>query len=560
MTPVPKLSRRLLSVAAVAAVSGLVLAGCAQTSEDKAADKPESGSSSSDPSADTSTLLVGTTDSIVSLDPAGSYDNGSFAVQVQAFPFLLQAPYGSPDVEPSLAETADFTAPQEYTVTIKPDSKWSDGTPITAEDVKFSFDRNIAINDPNGPSSLLWNLEETEVVDDSTVIFHLKDENDQTFPQVLSSPAGVIVSKDVFSADGLTPAADILAGGKFGGQYTITQFDQNNTVTYQINPNYNGTLPAANSAEVQTKYYTDASNLKLDIQQGNIDVAYRSLSATDIADLEKQEGIKVWTGPGGEIRYIVFNLDTQPYGAKAEGADAAKALAVRQAVADIVDRDVISEQVYEGTYTPLYGHVAEGMTGATTELLDLYGDGNGGPDVERAAKRLEDAGVEVPVTISLQYSPDHYGPGSADEYALIKDQLEASGLFSVELQGTEWTQYSKDRSSDVYPSYQLGWFPDYSDADNYLTPFFLRGEDGNNGFLLNHYGSDEVDELIRAQGTEPDAAKRTELIEQIQTPLANDLPTLPILQGSQVAVTRDDITDLVLDPSFKFYYGSVVKD
>ena len=37
-------------------------------------------------------------------------------------------------------------------------------------------------------------------------------------------------------------------------------------------------------------------------------------------------------------------------------------------------------------------------------------------------------------------------------------------------------QYSKDRSADVYPAYQLGWFPDFSDADNYLTPFFLNTE------------------------------------------------------------------------------------
>ena len=57
---------------------------------------------------------------------------------------------------------------------------------------------------------------------------------------------------------------------------------------------------------------------------------------------------------------------------------------------------------------------------------------------------------------------------------MIKDQLEASGLFTVDLQSTEWVQYSKDRVADVYPAYQLGWFPDYSDADNYLTPFFLR--------------------------------------------------------------------------------------
>ena len=64
---------------------------------------------------------------------------------------------------------------------------------------------------------------------------------------------------------------------------------------------------------------------------------------------------------------------------------------------------------------------------------------------------------------------------------MIKEQLEKSGLFKVDLQSTEWVTYSKDRTADAYPVYQLGWFPDYSDADNYLTPFFVPGN------FLNHY-------------------------------------------------------------------------
>ncbi len=77
--------------------------------------------------------------------------------------------------------------------------------------------------------------------------------------------------------------------------------------------------------------------------------------------------------------------------------------------------------------------------------------------MDKAKAALEAAGVTTPVALSLQYSNDHYGPSSADEYAMIKDQLEDSGLFAVDLQTTEWVQYSKDRSSDVYPpAYQLG--------------------------------------------------------------------------------------------------------
>ncbi len=232
----------------------------------------------------------------------------------------------------------------------------------------------------------------------------------------------------------------------------------------------------------------------------------------------------------------------------------AKAQAVRQAVASLVDRQEIADQVYKGTYTPLYSFVPDGFTGATTVLKDLYGDGSGGPDATKAAAILAAAGVTTPVALSLQYNPDHYGPSSGDEYALVKSQLEADGLFTVDLQSTEWVQYSEDRVNDVYPAYQLGWFPDYSDADNYLTPFFLT-----NNFLSNHYSNPTVDDLITQQGVTQDPAERTAIIEQIQAVVGEDLSTVPLLQGAQVAVSGKTIDGLTLDASFKFRFATLVK-
>ena len=126
----------------------------------------------------------------------------------------------------------------------------------------------------------------------------------------------------------------------------------------------------------------------------------------------------------------------------------------------------------------------------------------------------------------------------------------------MNLQTTEWVQYSKDRSSDVYPAYQLGWFPDYSDADNYLTPFFLV-----ENFLGNHYENQDVNDMILAQASTADEGERTALIEDIQAAVAEDLSTVPYLQGAQVAVVGADVegTQDTLDPSFKFRYGALSK-
>ncbi|MGY2083118.1 ABC transporter substrate-binding protein [Blastococcus sp. SYSU DS0539] len=538
--------RRVVATAGVAATA-LVLSACG------GGDGDGNGGSGS---GDGGSITIGTSDKITTIDPAGSYDNGSFAVMNQVYPFLMNTPYGSPEVEPDIAESAEFTSPTEYTVTLKDGLTFANGNELTSSDVKFTFDRQLAINDPEGPASLLYNLESVDTPDEQTVVFNLKSPNDQVFPQILSSPAGPIVDEEVLSATELTPDQEIVEGEAFAGPYTITNYDQNNLVTYAANPEYQGLLGEPATEQVNVRYYADASNLKLDVQEGNIDVAWRSLSATDIEDLRADDGVQVVDGPGGEIRYIVFNFNTQPYGATTPEADPAKALAVRQAVASLIDREELAEQVYKGTYTPLYSFVPEGLTGAIQPLMEKYGDGEGGPDVEQARQLLEAAGVTTPVQLSLQYSNDHYGPSSGDEYALIKDQLESSGLFQVDLQTTEWTQYSEQRTNDVYPAYQLGWFPDYSDADNYLTPFFLE-----ENFLGNHYVDQEVNDLILQQATTEDPAERQALIEQIQELVADDLSTVPYLQGAQVAVTGTDVSGAedTLDASFKFRYGALSK-
>jgi peptide/nickel transport system substrate-binding protein len=538
MTSDSTLARRALAVVGGAAATALVLSGCA------------SGGDATDA---LDGLSIGTTDVITSLDPAGSYDNGSFAVQNQVFGFLTNAPYGSPDVEPDLAESADFTSPTEYTVKLKDGLTFANGNALTSSDVKFSFDRQLAIADPNGPSSLLGNLASTDAPDDTTVVFTLKSA-DQTWPQVLSSPAGPIVDEDVFSATGLTDADDIVEGDAFSGQYTITDYSQNETIAYEANDAYDGVLGAPKTDSVTATYYTEETDLKLAVQNGDVDVANRSLSPTDLADLAKDDALTVHNGPGGEIRYLVFNFNTMPYGATQPDADPAKALAVRQSVADTVDRAALAKDVYNDTYTPLYSVVPDGLTGATKPLESLYGDGQGGPDVDKAAAALSAAGVSTPVSIDLQYSPDHYGASSDEEYALIKSQLEASGLFTVNLQSTLWDTYSTERREDAYPVYQLGWFPDFSDADNYLTPFFSA-----DNFVGNHYDSPTVQGLLTKEIGEQDASAREATIGEIQDAVAADLPTLPLLQGTQVVVSQSDVkgVDDTLDASFKFRYGAL---
>lgn len=539
-------NKAVRSAIALAGVSAFALTACTGPS----------GGGTSTGEAGGGTITYGTTDKVVTLDPAGSYDAGSFMVMNQIYPFLLNAKPGSADASPDIAESASFTSPTEYTVKLKPDLKFANGHALTSSDVKFSIDRVVKIADPNGPASLLGNLKSVAVTDDSTVVFTLKAGNDQVFPGVLAANSGPIIDEEVFPADKVMSDDEIVKARPFAGQYTIESYKKNELVSLKANPDYKGLLgkPANDGANI--KYYADSNNLKLDVQQGNIDVAGRSLTATDAADLEKDSKVKVHKGPGGELRYIVFNFDTMPFGAKTADADPKKALAVRQAMAHIVDREAIAAQVYKGTYLPAYSVVPEGFAGAIQPLKEMYGDGSGKPSLDKAKQVFADAGIPGTVNIKLQYNPDHYGKSSGDEYAMIKEQLEKSGLFKVDLQSTEWVTYSKARTADAYPVYQLGWFPDYSDADNYLTPFFVPGN-----FLKNHYENPTVTDLVKKQLTTVDKAEREKILGEAQTAVARDLSTLPLLQGAQLMVAGAEVkgVEQTLDASFKTRLGVISK-
>ena len=540
-----KSNKALSGAIALAGISALALTACTGPAGGGGTSTEGSGGA----------ITYGTTDKVVTLDPAGSYDGGSFMVMNQIYPFLLNYAPGTADATPDIAESASFTSPTEYTVKLKPGLKFANGNTLDSSDVVFSFNRVKNIDDPNGPASLLSNMEKVEAPDANTVVFTLAAGNDQVFPGVLASNPGPIVDEEVFPADKILDDDAIIAGKPFAGQYTIESYKKNELVSFKPNPDYQGLLGKASNDGATLKHYADPNNLKLDVQQGNIDVAGRILTATDVADLEGDSNVKVHKGPGGELRYMVFNFDTMPFGAKTPEADPAKALAVRQAVAHLVDRDVIASQVFKDTYTPVYSYVPKEFEGATEPLKTMYGDGSGKPSLDKAKQVLADAGVTSVVDLKLQYT-DRYGTSAADEYALVKEQLEKSGLFTVDLKSTEWTTYTKERRADAYPVYQLGWFPDYSDADNYLTPFFIPGN-----FLGNHYENAAVTDIVKKQLVTTDEAERSELLGQAQEAVAKDLSTLPLLQGAQVMVAGTDVqgVEKTLDASFKTRLGVMSK-
>ncbi len=245
------------------------------------------------------------------------------------------------------------------------------------------------------------------------------------------------------------------------GPYALSQFIAEQQAVLEANPEYLGTR-SGKANQVIVKLYTDPCSLRSDIGTSQVDVAWRTLSPTDLADLGTTDGLSVLEGDGSEFRYWVWYLDNPEPGE----------LAVRQAASYLIDRAEITQDAYDGTTTPAYSLVPPGFAGQKESFKEMYGEA---PDPAAAEQVLKDAGVKTPVPLTLAFPPDKYGPNSVDEANILAAQLNDSGLFDVTVEDDQYAEYQNLYREGAYDLYMLGWYPDFLDADNYLSPFIRDG-------------------------------------------------------------------------------------
>ncbi|MBK1668147.1 hypothetical protein CKO28_08870 [Rhodovibrio sodomensis] len=486
------------------------------------------------------TLVLGTTDQPVSYDPAGSYDLPSWTVIYNTYSFLMTLPPGETTPVPDAAKSCGWSGEKTYKCTLRRDIQFTNGDQLTAEDVKFSFNRVIRMDEPNGPSSLLSPIDSIATPDKWTVVFTLNSHT-ATWPYILATGAGAIVPKGVYPPNKLQPSDQVVGSG----HYEVAAYKPNVQTVLERNEDYYGEQTARNKRAI-IQYFSNSATLKLAAQQGTVDIAYRKLTPTDIAALRGNTGdnLRLVEGKGTAIRYLVFNLSLEP----------GKHRAVRQAAAYMMDREAIAQNVYNGTVEPLYSMVPAGLEGHIDAFKAEYGTGT---NVEAARRVLNKAGIETPVELQLWYTPKHYGDSSADEYAEIQRAFETDNVFDVTLESTEWARYVSAATTDQYPAFQMGWFPDYPDADNYIAPFY----GSETMWLNNHYKNERVDELIRQERASENPQVRMRAFKEIQRITAKDVPIIPVFQAKQIAVVNDRIKGIskTLDPSYVFRYWVIGK-
>jgi peptide/nickel transport system substrate-binding protein len=488
------------------------------------------------------TVIIGVTDEISSLDFSDAYSTHDWELMRNVNVPLT-------DFIPNTAEIAggvakEWVASEDgLTWTFTLDSGWlyPDGSELVAADIVRTVERAMALpGDIQGVVTAY--VASVEAPDDSTVVFTLNNPRGD-FPQIVSMAPFMPIQEGVYPEDDLLryPEPPIVGVGP----WQIVDYDVEEQVVMERNPNYKKGFGPDAPDRVIVKYFADATSMALAVENGDIDISWRILGPPEIQRLGELEGLTVVNTGGGGIRYLVLNEAMDPMSDKN----------VRQALAYLLDRDEIVDRVMQGTVDPLYSQVPPGFLAYGEYFVDRYGIG---ADIASAEELLAASGysAENPLVFELWYPPEHYGTHAAQIFQVLEEQFEATPFIQINLQSQEWGTYVHACTDGEYPACYLGWFFDYPDTSNYLDPFADSVASPSMGIS---YASDEMDQYLRDAGAVTDPAERELLYTDAQTLYAEDVVTLPMIIEAEFAVFRNDkVSSVSIGPALVFDYELTV--
>ncbi len=490
-------------------------------------------------------LIIGTTDRVTELSFANSYDHMSWHVLRNTTDALMTLTPITGELVGAIAESWEISDDGlEYTFHIRPGITFWDGAACDAAAVKWSLDRTIRLDGPEGGVGLIKPyIDRIEVVDPLTVKIYLTQPDaifllrmsDQIAPAMIYSPQS-------------SPENEFANGQYAGtGPYKLVDYAPDQHVIYEAYDGYYGEAPK--TADVIEQMYADAATLRAAIEAGDIDLAFRALSPQDIADMQGNPNIVVKAFPPSPgIRYLLFNVTQPP-------VDVPQ---VRQAVSYAVDRDAIVSQVFSGTVAPIYTMVPDvdpPFFGALPTFPER--------DLAEAQRLLLQVGysAENPLEVNLWYTPEHYGTFEADVATVLKGSLEETGIIKVTIQVLEWGAYVERMSSGGFDMFLLGWYPDYLESSNFLAPWTTEAPESLGTYFNNHpnYGAYLRILEVATQTADPDV--RGKLYEAVQILSTQDVPWVPLwsISTDMVAAWLPGVEGVYVDITMDFYLPAIYK-
>lgn len=528
---------RLAAVASLV-TAGVMLSACATTTPEASGD-----------AGNAKPIVISLDSSVDILDPqqwrtpASMVTTGSLVEQVieQTYDEDGIVRTGTTEFENALAESYEYSDDgTTLTIVLRDGLTFADGSPLTAEDVVWTFQRGLL-----GPGYIkvlypmvgITSPDQFVAVDDLTVEITVPFASPLLDKLLAMQPFGILSkeSADEFGTDEDPWAAEwFRENDNSSGPYTVSAYDPTTSITLEPNPNYYAPDKVRNGG-VTIQFVSDPAQRALLLQSGEIDLA-QGLPLDQVAKLEDVEGLNVVSEQSNRLEYLGLNTSIAPFDNPL----------VRQAVAAALPYEAFVEEVMYGYARPASGVIPEGMVTHSDDA------GTFDQDIDSAQKLMDEAGV-APFTTTLSFKQSSGVEARAAVF--IQSALAEIGI-TVEvnpLPDAEFTQRTGARELPMYLNNFLGW-----GADPFYQMKSLVGTGSGTNFTS--YGNPELDALIQTGFETLDEAERERISAEAQAIIFDEMPFIPVWNPNWTFVVRDGVSGLTKDNTEQLRLQYLTKD
>lgn len=478
-------------------------------------------------------MVVGLLAEPVTMDPPQITDLNSTRVIKRMFEGLTAQELGTYKVVPGLAQSWDISKDGlTYTFKLRPNVKFHDGTPLTAEAVRFCFERQM--NDKSQyyatgtypyVKGFLGNVAGVEDVDPLTVQIKLKAPL-TPFLQYLAHHSLYIYSPEALKKFG----KDIVKNPVGTGPFKLETWEPGVKVVLARNDQYWGGAPKIRQA-IYVPIIEAQARLAA-IKTGEIDLTM-DVPPDSLAELRKDPDIVVAETNSSAVWYIALNT-RHPI---------LKDRRVRQALNYAVNKEAIIRDILKGTaivargpMSPVYGPYYE-------ENLQKYPH-----DPEKARALLKEAGHAGGFDITFMVPESGSGMQSPVEMATVIQANLAQVGVRAKIQTMEWGAYLK-KYLEAPDMAEMSWNPSIGDPDHMMY-MLLSSDRFPPAFNAGFYHNEKVDDLLRKGRTTIDEKARVPLYKEAQRLVVEDAPWIFVDHGKQVIIHRKRVQGFKLHPNF----------
>lgn len=484
-----------------------------------------------------------TNQDIPHLDPHGTSANTSFRVTYMLYDRLVTYDGTTTDVIPQLAEKWEISDDGlTYTFHMNEEAKFHDGTPVTAEAVKYSYTRAMDVGkSAAGQFKNVINKDSFEVVDEHTIKITL-EKPFAPFLKTLGTVFANIVNPKLADNHGSDLGETYIADKEMGsGPYILESWDRGQKLVLKANEDYWGTMPTLKTVNILI--VNEPSTARLMMEKGEVDlIDYTMISPDVLNQMDGKNGVTIVNSPGYQIDDIAINTENEYL----------KDAKVRQALAHAVNYDSIINDILLGGAKRIGGIVPEGMFGYNADIT-LYDF-----DLEKSKALLKEAGYEKGFPLEIAISENN--EVRKNIAVMMQSDFKKIGI-DLQIKTLAWPTFLDLVTTGKHQLALAAWTPDYADPD-YNLWYFAHSSSKGPGFNLAFYENSKVDQLLEEARATVDEAVRDKNYQEIQQIMSDEVPYIFPAQRTVQAPMKDWVKGYEINPMNTWYvpFQKMTKD